>query len=405
VRILILNRWDDDFAEYNRYIDHGEHQVGYLTCSGGLYRLPCDHAVAVKVVENFEDPVALQTAALEVEGMLGGIDRLFALSEFDILHGARLRDTLDIPGLRSEQALLYRDKVAMKSAIRAAGLLTPAYTDCIDAGHLAQFAADIGVPLILKPRRGAASEGVVRVDNAYSLAMACSTLQDGVYECEQYVPGQIYHVDGIVSGSVLRFIQASRYLNTCLDFRNGLPLGSVLLDSDDPRREKLLRFAKQCLAALSLHTGAFHLEVIEALNGALYFLEIGARAGGGEIPFLVQELFHVDLVGEWINSELHACLRQPIAIPEASGGFLMVPEPLNAPCEVLSATSLLGVIPCLYWESVPVPGDILDGNGGYSHIGGRFRFKGSNAQQVEAAIRHAMEVFSLEVCPRLAVAA
>jgi hypothetical protein len=407
MRILVLNRWDDEFAEYDRYIDHDEHQVAYLTCPKGLSRLPCDRAAAVETVEHFTNTDAIDAAARVLARTLGSIDRLFALSEFDILHGARLRDLLDIPGMRSARAVLYRDKVAMKSAIRAAGLKTPAYTDSSQSRDLARLAAEVGFPLILKPRTGAASEGVLRVDSARSLAAACETVLSGdiAYECEEYIPGQIYHIDGIIAGGYVSFIQPSRYLNTCLDFRHGLPLGSVLLDSDDPRRERICSFTGKCLAALSLDNSAFHLELIERADGTLYFLEMGARVGGGEIPFLIDDLFNVDLVREWINAELYLSSNGPVPAARSNGGFLMIPEPKGVPCEVLSATSLLGIVPCIYWEAVPAIGDILDGTGGYSHIGGRFRFRGSSACQVEASIRGAMNVFALGVRPIVAKAA
>ena len=211
--------------------------------------------------------------------------------------------------------------------------------------------------------------------------------------------GQIYHVDGIVADGHVSFAQPSRYLNTCLDFRNGLPLGSLLLDWDDPRRRQICSFADRCIAALSLDNSAFHLELIEGMDGRLYFLEIGARVGGGEIPFLIKELLDVDLVQEWINAELGISSRR-LSLPRAqanSGGFLMIPEPPNAPREVIAASSLAGIISEISWEAIPAVGDVLDGTGGYSRIGGRFRFQGLNAHQVEIAMRRAIDVFKLEV--------
>ena len=147
--ILVLNRWDDEFAEYHRYINHDEHQVAYLSCPTGLSRLPCSRAAAVEVVKNIHDFAAIEASALALSAKLPRFDRLFALSEFDILNGARLRERLDIPGMRLAQAFLFRDKVAMKSAIRAASLMTPEYTECSGGEELARFAAEFGFPLFL----------------------------------------------------------------------------------------------------------------------------------------------------------------------------------------------------------------------------------------------------------------
>ena len=214
-----------------------------------------------------------------------------------------------------------------------------------------------------------------------------------------YIAGQIYHIDGLVRNRVLQFVKPSRYINTCYDFAHGKPLGSIVM-SPSTKTEKLIAFTDSCLQALELSNGAFHLEVIENQCGELYFLEIGARVGGGEIPFIHCDLFGVDLVGEWLRIQFDL---PPINLGGAyqtySGGFLMIPEPRNTPCEVLKVTSLMNFIPEIYREIIPQLGDVLDGKGGYEHISGRFHFKGTDEVAVEAAIYKAIDLFQIEVDP------
>lgn len=113
---------------------------------------------------------------------------------------------------------------------------------------------------------------------------------------------------------------------------------------------------------------------------------VGARVGGGEIPFVCRDVYGVDLVGDWIRLELG---EQPQTLPARTreyGGFLMLPEPVGA--RLLQRPSLVGAIPGLYAEELPDPGHLFTGDGGYDTILGRFRFRYRCASPgaVEAAI-------------------
>jgi hypothetical protein len=129
------------------------------------------------------------------------------------------------------------------------------------------------------------------------------------------------------------------------------------------------------------------------------FLEIGARVGGGEIPFLTKDLFGVDLVREWVKLELGESGAPYGEGEQVVGGFLMMPEPRSVPCRVIRCSSLVGRVPGLYKEILPSPGQILDGHGGYEHISGRFLFRGRRSSEVEDAVRQASRCFRIDCEP------
>jgi hypothetical protein len=193
----------------------------------------------------------------------------------------------------------------------------------------------------------------------------------------------------------LLFHTVSRYINTCLSFNDGVPLGSVLLEASE-LRTAVVRFAAAVLQALELRSGAFHLEVILGPGDELYFLEIGARVGGGEIPFLGQALFGLDMMRAWVDIELGQDAEYLRSIDsERMGGFLMIPEPRSVPAKLVSVSSLAGKIEGLLKETLPPVGHVFDGKGGYEHISGRFLFAGDSPRAVEAAIRGAIAQFSI----------
>lgn len=394
-KCLVLNRWTDDFADYHRVIDHDAVEVAYVTVKGHTERLPHGAARHIETVDHPDDRDVVVAAARRCQAALGRIDHLIALSEFDLLLAAELRDLLGVPGYGLAEVLRFRDKIEMKRAVQDAGLRTPQFAALDDAEAVRALVKAVGFPVIVKPRGGAASKGCELASTWEALANLREERCGGDHECEEFIQGPIYHVDGLVAEGELRFARAWRYLNTCYDFAKGRPLGSVMLDP--PRARPLVAFARESLRALGLHQGAFHLEVIEGREG-FHFMEIGARVGGGEIPFVIRDLFGVDLIGDWLRLELGeapATLAVDRAESPEIGGFLMIPEPVG--CELVSRRSPLGSVPGLYDHDLPLPGHVFDGRGGYDVLLGRFRFRGAAPEAVERAIWRTLDLYTYEL--------
>lgn len=398
LRLVLLNRWDDEFAEYHRHFDHGAFRVAYVTTRAGMSRLPLSSAEHVECVENLNNFELLEEAAARCVARLGGVDRIVALSEFDLLSAARLRERFGAEGMNVERTLPVVDKTVMKSKVLARGLRAPVFALADDKAAVSQVVEEAGFPLIYKPRHGAASVGVQRVDSMAQLEAALTTSDPARSQVEEFVEGEIFHVDGFVVDGRPVFLAVSRYVNTCHAFTQGIPLGSVLL-APSARRDEIGDFALRCVAALGLEMGVFHLELISEPDGTMCFLEIGARLGGGEIPFVMYEVFGVDLAREWLRLQLGLSIREEWPTNVTDAGFLLVPEPRILPCVVESRSSMLGRVPHLYAESVPNPGDVFDGKGGYSHIGGRFRFRGGSEEEITASIHQVMREYTLDCRP------
>ena len=390
-RYLILNRFDDKFGEYHRFAEPGD-DLAYITTPAGLAVLDQPGALDTMVVRDLDigtvAPVAQTLAARH-----GPFDEIVGLSEYDLMTAARLRTEFGTPGWRPEFVAGFRDKFTMKQRVAAAGLRVPQFLALDAATTAADVATKLGLPVILKPRGGAASKGVVRAATLAELTTAMARIDPAEFECEEYIDGDIYHVDGIRRSGEFHFASASIYLNTCLDFALGAPLGSVLLDPG-PRKAQLIGFAARCLDALSLVDGPFHLELFVDKAGNPVFCEVGLRPGGAEVPFLHLDLFGIDLFGEAYRATIgrrplgHAAEPDPAA---RSGGFVIVPEPRPLPSRVTYRRSMLGSVRYLYAETVPDIGDVFDGTGGYEHIGGRFRFAGPDFASVQ---RSALEVMA-----------
>jgi hypothetical protein len=210
---------------------------------------------------------------------------------------------------------------------------------------------------------------------------------------QAYCADPIYHVDGVFDGGDVVTYRASRYVNTCLGFRSGSVLGSV--EEDDPVLHRAIGEATaRFLAALSDAPTVFHLEIFVGLEGpgaqpVCTFLEVGARTGGAEIPFVWREVHGYDLMEAATRIQLGWDIPSVRAAGPAGGigGWLLVPAPAARPCRITEATPMVGRVPGPYAESVLRPGQVLPAaDAYYEHVGGRFRFRGTTSAEVENAI-------------------
>jgi len=394
MNIVIVNRWNDQFSRYSNYVDHVTHNVVYISTRDNLANLVTSAAKKIVLVDDITDFADLVEAVNESISVLGNVDRLIALSEFDLINAAKLRKHFNIQGNFPEQVAKFRDKVVMKQTILAAGLKAPVYAELHTYEDATAFAQQHGFPLIIKPRNGAASIGVLKIDSAQALLDARESINLEDAQIEQYIEGTIYHVDGIADNAGVAFSKASQYVNTCFGFSQGMPLGSYVLP-DNLFTQQLEKFSEDCLSALGIFNSAFHLEVI-CHEGEFYFLEVGARVGGGEIPFTMAEVYNVDLYQHWIFLLLNGG-RSSLRDREKetfSSGFVLFPEPIGK--KLINVDNEF-TPPALYASIFPAQGHFFDGQGGYDTILARFRFRASDAALVEQSVRATIDTFTYEV--------
>ncbi|MGW2492627.1 ATP-grasp domain-containing protein [Streptomyces sp. NPDC001606] len=396
--IVVVNRWAEHYAAYERYVDHAADRVTYVTTEVGRAAVP-DGAADLRTVGATDDLAAVAAAVRELAAVHGGPDHVVALKEDDLLVGARLREEWGCPGPRPQDLAHFRDKHAMADRVARAGLAVPAFALVRTAEEIRSFGAAHGWPLIVKPLAGSSSAGVRRLDGPEDAEDPAPA--DGPLLAQAYDPRPIYHVDGVFTGEELAVVRASRYLNTCLDFRGGTVLGSVE-ESDPALRSAIADYSVRVLRALSTRATVFHLELfVDRETGDCAFLEVGARAGGAEIPFVWRELHGYDLV--------ETAFRIQLGLPPAPapadagtevGGWLLAPAPAERPCRITEITSMTGRTPGPYAEALLARGDVLpEADSYYEHVGGRFRFRGASSAAVEEAIRATAADFRVRAVP------
>jgi biotin carboxylase len=236
------------------------------------------------------------------------ITRIVALDEFDMELAALLREHLRVPGLGVTATRGVRDKLAMRELARDAGLLVPDFTGVTNHAAVGEFMDRVPAPWVLKPRTQASAIGIRMVQSPDELWPVLDSLGDmqSHHLLERYVPGDVYHVDGIVHDGRIQFAEVHRYAQPPFDVMHSGGVfcsRTVLRDGDE--EHALRRETARLIDAVDLRDAAVHAEFIRARDTGEYcFLEIAARVGGAHIADMVEASTGANLWREWARLEL-----------------------------------------------------------------------------------------------------
>jgi biotin carboxylase len=235
------------------------------------------------------------------------IDRIVPLDEFDIETAASLREHLRVPGMGETTARYFRDKLAMRIQAQDKGILVPEFIEVINYDRLRAFMERVAPPWVLKPRFSASAIGIKKFSDPAELWPTLETLGDeqSFHVLEQFVSGEIYHVDSIISEREVVFSIAHKYGKPPFTIMHG---GGIFTTSTLPRESEeahvLRELNRRVVLGLGMVRGVCHTEFIRsAANGNFYFLETAARVGGANIAELVEYASGVNLWAEWARVE------------------------------------------------------------------------------------------------------
>ena len=246
------------------------------------------------------------------------IDRIVALDDFDVETAAALREHLRVSGMGDTTARYFRDKLAMRVKAQEEGFKVPAFVHVLNRDRMQAFMEQIPPPWVLKPRSEASAVGIKKINSPEELWPAIEALGDrqSFYLLEQYVPGDVYHVDAIVSEGDMVFAEVNRYARPLLDvtYTGGIFV-SRTVQRGSTEEHALRDLTAVLLKSFGLVRGATHTEFIHGHDGAFYFLETSARVGGANIAEMVEAASGVNLWREWARIET-ATAHEPYTLPE-----------------------------------------------------------------------------------------
>ncbi|MBE2237011.1 MAG: ATP-grasp domain-containing protein [Caldilineaceae bacterium] len=247
------------------------------------------------------------------------LDRIIALDDFDVETVADLREHLRIPGMGGSTARYFRDKLAMRVQARDEGIPAPDFVHVLNYDDLREFMGRVPGPWVLKPRSEASSMGIRKVNHADELWPMLEELGDRqtFYVLEQFVPGDVFHVDSVVWNKQVLFTVCSQYGQPPMAVYQG---GGVFISSNlpyhAPEEQALQVLNQEVIAAMGMVRGVTHAEFIRAdADGAFYFLEIAARVGGAYLDLMLEHATGLNLWREWARLEMAHLQKEEYVLP------------------------------------------------------------------------------------------
>jgi hypothetical protein len=246
------------------------------------------------------------------------IDGIVALDDYDVETAAALREHLRLPGLGISAAKLFRDKLAMRVRAHEAQIRVPEFVHLLNHEKVADFMARVSPPWVLKPRSEAGSMGIKKVYHSDEVWAQIEQLGDrqSYFLLEQFVAGDVYHVDSVVWNGEVVFAAAHRYgLPPMMVYQGGGVFVTSTLPYGSQERQEVVEINRAVLGAMGIQHGVTHAEFIRSqADGRFYFLEVAARVGGASVDILVEQATGINPWVEWARLEI-AQLRGEVYSP------------------------------------------------------------------------------------------
>lgn len=216
------------------------------------------------------------------------------------------------------------DKQAMRERLAQTGVDRTASARVTDVAGLRAFVEAHGLPCIVKPVRGTGSAGVAAVRNideaeaAFARAAESSgTASSTEVLVERFHEGPQFSVEAFSEEGDHEIVAITRKFSDPVGF---VELGHVVpAVLDGEQREDVEVYVRSLLDALGIGYGITHTELVLTQDGPRV-IETHVRVAGDEIPYLVQDVTGVDLVGFAVRQTLGQCvladIRKILADPD-----------------------------------------------------------------------------------------
>ncbi|ALT81579.1 MULTISPECIES: ATP-grasp domain-containing protein [Streptococcus] len=284
--------------------------------------------------EKYNDDEELENLVIKLHQQ-EKFDLLIALSEKDILRVAKLRELLGIQGQNYFSALLYRDKYIMKQFAKIIGLNVPEFSTFSEPCELMEKVSKIGFPILIKPLSKSGSEGVQVLKNKeeYDDYLEKKSLWGENYDVEQFILGDMYHVDGIVENNKLKFVSVSKYWNslgkstTLMESTQNttITFADFTINKSDWEFLLLKGETKKFVEKSNFNNGTIHAEfIISEKDKTPYFIEIASRTGGLMISDTIEKKYGIIMNEVSFYLQVGQKVTYPLKNEPENFGFLTV---------------------------------------------------------------------------------
>ncbi|MER9356323.1 acetyl-CoA carboxylase biotin carboxylase subunit family protein [Mesorhizobium sp. M0514] len=249
------------------------------------------------------DSLIRECSRLSVAFDIAGITGFSRNDESACVTAGKLCQHFGLPGPNPESIERCCDKFTQRQFLARAGIPIPAYRLAVNATDVESCAAEIGLPVIVKPAVGSGSVGVRLCRTADEVAEHTIHLLSGKHIwqssprilVEEFAKGQLYWAD-IMGDQVIGIGTAEcgpppHFLShEC----------TIPAPLNDDEHERVADLSLSCLRALGLGWGPTGIEFRWTKRGPVV-IEVNPRLHGTPTPQLIQLAYGLDLITESIK--------------------------------------------------------------------------------------------------------
>lgn len=223
---------------------------------------------------------------------------------------AYVAENLGLPGNPYKSVEILARKDLFREFLAENGFNVPRSKSFYKIDEAKKWLDEIGVPAFIKPVDSSGSKGVTNLkeadglEQAFNYALTFSRVKKVVIEEALVRSGHQVAGDGFVVNGTLAFrCWADENFD---DLCNGLvPIGQTFPTSHP---KELLDVAhaetQRLLTLLGIKTGALNFDFLFTEDGKFYFLELGPRNGGCQIPEVIRYSTGVDLIKYTVDAAI-----------------------------------------------------------------------------------------------------
>ncbi|MER8542939.1 acetyl-CoA carboxylase biotin carboxylase subunit family protein [Mesorhizobium sp. M1334] len=363
--------------------------------------LAAEQIEAIRVDTDNLDALIRECSRLRATYDIAGITGFAGDDESVYATVGKLCQHFDLPGPNPASIEQCCDKFTQRQLLAGAGVPIPAYRLAANASEVEISAAEIGLPVIVKPAIGSGSIGVRLCRNIEEVAEHTTYLLGGKHICrssprilvEEFAQGSHYYAK--IMGNEVLAIGAASF---------GPPPHFVYREFAFPapltyhEHERIVDLSLGCLRALDLGWGPTGIEFRWTNRGPVV-IEVNPRAGGSPDPQLVQLAYGVDLITEHIKlvigeewdlrrSRSHAAAAR-ILLPDSDGTLDWIDGDARA-------AAVPGVAEVKLYIEPKTP---IIRKGDYRDWIGHVIAASSSLAQTKAILQHAVDLIGWSITP------
>ncbi|MER8752601.1 acetyl-CoA carboxylase biotin carboxylase subunit family protein [Mesorhizobium sp. M1050] len=380
----------------------GLHPITLSTDPAQYDYLAAERLEAIRVDTNDLDALIHECSRLRATYDIAGITS--ATESFYATVGKLCRH-FDLPGPNPASIERCCDKFTQRQLLAEAGVPVPAYRVAANATDVESSAAEIGLPVIVKPAVGSGSSGVRLCRNLDELAEHTNYLLGGKHIwrssprilVEEFAQGPQYLSETmgneVIGIGTADFVSPPHFVYREWTF-------PALLADDE--HERIADVSLSCLRALDLGWGPADIEFRWTKRGPVV-IEVNPRLAGAPVPQLVQLAYGVDLVTEHIRLVIGDEWNLRRRHSQTAAARFLVPDRdgiLDWISGDSQAAAVSGVAEVKFYVDPKTP---IVRKGDYRDLIGYVVATSPSRAQTEAILQHAVDLIDWSITPFPAV--